>query len=269
MKTLPVRDALHAVAEIGYDGVELCIMPGWPSDPAKLSASDRRDIRKLIADTGLGLPALQDNLPLAGTPEKRAFNLERLKLAAEMAHDLSPQNPPVLDTILGLKTAQWETDKGRMVQELKDWARVGESAGLTIAVKPHAAQALNSAEKALWLLKEAGSPRLRIVYDYSHFSVEGFGLEQSLRELLPKIALIAVKDAEGTPEKHVYLLPGDGKIDYVEYLRLLKKMEYNGYAAVEVSGMIHQKPGYQPVPTARLCYERLSKAFATAGIQRK
>ena len=70
--------------------------------------------------------------------------------------------------------------------------------------------------------------------------------------------LIVVKDSTGTSEKHAFLLPGDGKTDYLAYFRLLKELGYRGAVAVEVSGMLHRKPGYQPIATAQLCYARLA-----------
>lgn len=268
MKSLDAERALRTLREIGYDGVELCVMEGWPTDSAKLTPPVRRELRKILTDTQLVVPAIQESLPLTGTPEKRAYNLARVKLAAEIAHDLASP-PPVLDTIVGLKDSEWDAVKAKMAQELHGWLRATEDSGLVIAVKPHAGQALDNVERTRWLLQEVASPRLRIVYDYSHFHVEGFGLEESLGALLPQTAFIAVKDAKGTPQKHDYLLPGDGDTDYVEYFRTLHKMGYAGCVGVEVSGMIHQKPGYDPIATARLCYERLAPAMAKAGISRK
>jgi inosose dehydratase len=177
MKPLPTAEALRTIAAIGYDGRELALMPGWPADPAALTATGRKEIARVLADTGLALPALNENLPLTGTPQSRARNLERVKLAAEMAHELSPAKPPCLDTILGLKTADWEASKDRMADELHDWARVVESAAMTIGVKPHAAQALDTPAKAIWLMNQLRSPSVRLVYDYSHMFMGGFGLE--------------------------------------------------------------------------------------------
>ena len=77
-----------------------------------------------------------------------------------------------------------------------------------------------------------------------------------------------MKDAAGTPAKPEYLLPGDGKTDYLEYFRLLKELRYSGFVGVEVSAMIQRRPEYKPVPTARLCYERLAPLFARAGVER-
>lgn len=268
MRSLSTAEALKAVSRIGYDGVELCLMPGWSTDPAAMSTSDRRELVQMLRDLRLSVPVIQESLPMVGTPEKRSYNLDRLKRCADLAHAIGGANPPLLDTVLGLKTSAWEEVKGRMAHELREWARVAEGARMTIAIKPHAAQAVHNAERALWLLKEVGSPRIRLVYDHSHFFIEGYGLEESLRQLFPYVAFIAMKDSAGTPEKHQYLLPGDGKTDYLQYFRLLKNLGYRGAVSVEVSSMIHRQPGYDPIATAQLCYNRLAPFFAKAGLRR-
>ena len=268
MKSLSTAEALRTLAETGYDAVEMALIPGWPTEPQRLSAGDRRDIRKMLADWKLALPALQESLPLSGTPQNRAANLERLKQATALANDLAHEKPPVVETIIGQRTADWDNVKGWMAEEMAAWAKVAKSAGVTVCFKPHAGQAVNTPERALWLLRQAASDRLRIVFDYSHFSLAGLPLADTLKQLLPFTALISVKDSAGTADKPQYLLPGDGKTDYVEYFTLLKQFGYAGFVVVEVSSMIHSKPGYQPVPTARLCYERLAGAFAKAGLRR-
>jgi hypothetical protein len=37
---------------------------------------------------------------------------------------------------------------------------------------------------------------------------------------------------------------------------------------VEVSAHIHRKPGYEPVPTTKLCYARLAPMMERAGLVR-
>ena len=128
MKTLSTQEALRAIAEIGFDGVEPCLITGWPADPAKLSAPDRRALRSVLGETGLAVPALLESLSITGVAAKRASNLERLKLAVDIGNELVPSTPPVIDTIIGGKTADWEKLKGTMADELHAWARVAEDA---------------------------------------------------------------------------------------------------------------------------------------------
>ena len=268
MKNLATPDALRLIRETGYDGVQLALMPGWPTDPARLSAGDRRVLRRQIEDSGLTLAALLENIPLRGTAEARTANLERLKRAVELGRELVPGQPPYLDTILGRKKAEWENVKEAMAAELRTWIPILEEGGTTLVFKPHAGDAVQSAERALWLIRAVGSPRLRVVFDYSHFFVEGYSLEESLRPLIAYSPFIVVKDSEGTSEKHTYLLPGEGKTDYLAYFRLLRELGYSGFVSVEVSAHVHRKPEYRPVPTTKLCYERLAPLLEQAGLVR-
>ena len=268
MKDLATVDALRLIKDIGYDGVQLALMPGWPADPAKLAADDRRTLRRQIEDSGLAVPSMLESIPLSGTPDARAKNLERLKRAVELGHELAPSQPPYLDTILGRKTADWDKVKDAMADELRTWVPLLESGNTTLVFKPHIGHAVHSPERSLWLINAVGSSRIRIVFDYSHFFVEGFPLEGSLRQLIAYSPFLVVKDSEGTPGKYEYLLPGDGKTDYLAYFRLVKELGYSGFVNVEVSGHIQRKSDYAPVPTTKLCYERLAPLMAQAGLVR-
>lgn len=268
MRTLPADAALRTLALIGYDGVELSLLPGWPTEPAVLSKTGRKLLSSLLSDLGLALPSLLEALHLTGSPAKRAENMARLNRAFELAHDLCPRRPPLVETVLGRKPAEWDQVKAAMAEELRSWAETAGKAGCVVCFKPHAGHAVNSAERALWLIREVGSANLRVVYDYSHMYLEGLPLAGTLRQLLPFAPFIHLKDAVGGPQKHQYLLPGEGGTDYTEYFRLLKEMNYRGFVVVEVSAAIHRLPGYDPVATARLCYDRLAPAFERAGVSR-
>lgn len=270
MKALAPEAALRTLAEIGYDGVELAVMPSWPTEPARLAPPGRRRLRELLSSLGLALPALCESLAMTGKPGVRAANLERLKRTAELARDLTPAgaSPPVIETVLGLKTLDWETAKERLAEELREWAGVAAAAGVTVCFKAHAGQAVHTPERALWLLRQAASPALGLVYDYSHFSLAGLPLEGTFSQLQSATRLIHVKDARGAATKPEYLLPGEGATDYAAYFRMLKARAYGGFVVVEVSSMIHGKPGYDPVSTARRCYERLIPALAQSGARR-
>ena len=147
-------------------------------------------------------------------------------------------------------------------------ARVAEAARTVIAIKAHVGGAVHTPEAALWLWRQADSPWIKLAYDYSHFQLRSFSLEQSLRAMAPQTAFIHVKDSRGDAARVQFLLPGEGDIDYAAYLRLLHEARYAGYVVVEVSGQIHGKPGYDPIAAARKSYQHLARTFEAAGARR-
>lgn len=258
MKSLKLADALKQCAEIGYDGVELALMSGWPCDPATLKGNARADLGKRLNDSGLAVLGLMENLPWVGDGRHQAWVLDRLRQAAELGQVLSPRSPVVLETILGGRPADWEKVKGPLARTMADWAKVAEKERMIVAIKPHVSNAMHTPEAARWVIDQVESPWLMLAYDYSHFTLRGIDLAQSLEVMLPRTVFIHVKDAKGEPGKVQFLLPGDGAIDYGSYFALLRKANYRGPIVVEVSGQIHGKPDYDPVAAARRAHANLA-----------
>jgi sugar phosphate isomerase/epimerase len=268
MKSLSITEALKTCAQIGYDCVELPVMVDWPADSAKLNADSRAELRQRIATSGLRLTALMENLPILGDEAKQAANLERLKLAAQLARDLNPMTPPLVETILGGKPGEFEAVKAEFAQRLERWSEAMAEAKVLLAIKAHVGNATQRPEQLLWLLDQVASPWLVAAYDYSHFQLQDLKMAETMDALLPKSRFIHVKDTEHAVGKGGFLLPGDGSTDYGEYFKLLAKSEYRGDVVVEVSGQVFGKPGYDPVAAARKCYNHLAPAMKAAAITR-
>ena len=66
MQTVPIDVAVAHCAALGFDGLEMTVIPGWTTDAATLDAAERRRIRKLYDDHRLELCGLSGNTPLAG-----------------------------------------------------------------------------------------------------------------------------------------------------------------------------------------------------------
>lgn len=269
MKSLKTAEALRICQKVGYDGVELALMPGWPTEPRLLGAKQRTELRQRLADSGLALMGLMENLREPADDANHRKNLDRLKAAAELGHTLSPKAPPPIETVLGGRPAQWDKLKERMAARLQDWVKVAETSKTVIAVKPHVGGALHTPEGALWLVKQCKSRWLRLAYDYSHFALRKFDLKRSLEILIPHTAFIHVKDSRGTAARFQFLLPGEGKTDYGRYFALLAKLGYRGPVVVEVSGQISRKRGYDPAKAARTSHAHLAPALRKAGVRKK
>ena len=113
---------------------------------------------------------------------------------------------------------------------MSEWAKVAEASKTTVCFKPHADHAVDRPDRAIWLLKQVDSPRIRIIYDYGHFYLEGLELESSLATLILTSPCLPEGFEKLPGGKHEYLLPGDGKTDYPEYFRILRQLRYSGYA---------------------------------------
>ncbi len=268
MRSLKVFEALKACADIGYSGVELACLKDWPCDATALTRGDRVALRSQLNDLALDLPCLMENLSLAVPESQHQANLERLKAVCELAHDLAPDEPPLVETVLGGKPAEWEQLRNQMVVALRDWERIASTHQIVIAIKSHLSGALHTPQDAKWLVQQINSPWIRLVFDYSHFQRQQLNLAESLATMIRETVFVHIKDNLTTDGKTEFALPGDARdIDYAEYLTLLKDGGYRGAVVVEVSSQVSGKPGYDPIAAAKRCYANIHPAFIKAGLR--
>lgn len=263
MQALPVDRALNLIRETGYDGAELCLMAGWPSEPAKLDAAARRRIRT----SGLPIPTLIENFNTLVADAEQERTLDRIRAAAALAHDIAPKSPSILQSVLGGKPAEWEQVKEKMAARLADWARVAGESRMPLAVKSHIGSASNTPEKLVWLLDRVKHPSLTAIYDYSHFQLLGLDLKTTIDTLLARSSFITVKDGRMVDGNPQFLLPGDGTIDYRRYFSILKEKSYRGWMLVEISRQLQTQPGYDPIAAARRSYAALAGPLKEAGLR--
>ncbi len=267
MKDFRIGDAVEYCARLGYEAIEITLNEGWPTEPAKFKSGDRAQLSFQLRDLDITLPAMMEQILLTADDAEHARNLEKIRLASQLGHEVAPNAPPLLETVLGGKPAQWEELKEPMAARLADWARVAAEVDQTIAIKAHVSGAAHLPEHIVWLLKQVRSRHIRAAYDFSHFQLQGVDMRGSLRDLLPETVFVHVKDAQGTPEKPEFLLPGDGDTDYVQLLQLLDEGGYRGPVVVEVSSQLQRKPGYSALDAADVAYESLWEAYETAGLR--
>lgn len=261
MKRIPVRQAIAHIARIGYKALELTLMPTWDTDPKLLTKRDRIDIRNQIGDLGLELSAVMESLRLGPDADKEMY-LERLKTAAELAHELSPGAPAMIETAVGGRSAAWEDTKAEMADQLGVWASTLEPLRTVLAIKGHVGNALDKPERVLWMFDRVMSPWVRIGYDYSHYKIHGLDMRKTMQQLVGRSVFIHVKDSVGTEENYRFLLPGDsGEIDYKEYASILREIGYQGPVLAEVSLQLSERPGYDGVAAAKRCWQNLAPYF--------
>ena len=124
-------------------------------------------------------------------------------------------------------------------------------------------------QQALWLLDQVRSPWIKIAYDFSHYQHRDLTMAETLKSLLPRTRFVHVKDARIENNRAVFVLPGEAGVDYPALLRQLDEGRYVGTVCVEVSGMVQNAKGYDPIAAARRSYENVEPAFRAARIRRR
>lgn len=267
MPKLSVCAAVAAAAEIGYDGIELACLPNGHATPDKLDAAERRAIKAKFDELGVELPALM--LGLNAMADDQAPELERLKQACELAHELAVGDLPVLVSTTGGSWKQWEADKERGADNIIKFAEVAGEAGLSFALEPHVGGFVHRPEQAEWVRQRSGGlPSLQFNYDHSHFILQDIPPSVAAPIMVPHAVATHLKCAEGDMEHVKFLLPGESDFNYPAFVKLLDDLGYDGYLTVEVSGMIWNQPDYDPIEAAKFCYQTLRGAIEAAGVTR-
>ena len=270
MPRTPWPEMVQQVAGIGYTSLELCVGAHYPTAPENLNGASRRNLRHALDAHNIGLGPLM----IAGisviepSHAKHQASLERLRQIAKLGHDLGLERPVIVST-LGGKIAEWEERRDLLTTCVRDWAQVTAVEGSSFAFEPHVGGVVNSPERAVWLIEQVHHANLKINFDYSHFELIDVPMEDALTALIASAAGIHVKDVRGRPPDFQFVLPGEGTLDYVDYLSRLSVAGYTGDVTVEISGQIFNAPGYDPIAAARFSYATLDRAFVAAGLARQ
>jgi len=265
---MTLADATALINAVGYDTLELPLMPGWPGQPEVFSADARKAFRDDLVARNLTCAALMEHLPLAVPEADWAAQAARLQRAAVLARDLSPRCQPLVETVVGGKPGEWDKWKAIFTDRLRAWAKLADSEGLVIAVKPHVSSALDQPAFCRDLITAVDSPRIRLAFDFSHFVHRGFDLVETARTLAPISAFVHLKDRAMGEKAVRFVLPGEGAINTSELLRTLVAAGYRGPVIVEVSAQVHSQSGYSAKAAAESSYRHLVSAWESAGLAR-
>lgn len=270
MPHVPIEAAVAHCASLGFDGLELAVIPGWSTDAAGLDGAERRRIRDLYDHHGLDICGLSGNVSLlADTEEAHRDAIDRfhsyLELAAELQH--SADHLIVTTTSAG-KAEAWDARRQELVDILGQVAEHAAGLGVRVGIEPHVGTALRTPYDVLWVVREVDHPALTVHFDISHFNVQGLDMDDVVATLAPHSLHTHVKDERGIVPNHQFLIPGEGDMNYVRYLRAMAAAGYTGHIVVEISIMVQDRPNFDALAAATQSYQVLSHAFDEAGIAR-
>jgi len=120
-----------------------------------------------------------------------------------------------------------------IVDCLKASAPVAEEAGITMVVEPlntlvdHGGYYLWSSKEGFEIVREVGSPNVRLLYDIYHQQIMEGNLIANITKNIDLIAHFHVGDVPGRHE------PGTGEINYLNVFKAIARTAYKGYVGLE------------------------------------
>ncbi|MBX3053423.1 MAG: sugar phosphate isomerase/epimerase [Caldilineaceae bacterium] len=270
MPDVSIDVSLPHLAGVGYDAVEIVVLPRFSTALTKMDAAERQRIPGLLKSHRLTLSAVNYYTALLEPdPTIWAGHLAAIKETIDLAVDWAQgDEPPVVISGVGGSPGELPA---RMVEVIDRAGAIAEHAtqrGVVVALEPHIGAAIETPDLMAEVLDQIDSPAIRVNFDISHFNVMGIPIEESVAKMLPYTAHTHVKDERGRTPDYEYVVPGEGEFDYVAYLQAMKRGGYAGVVSVEISFMVQRRAGYDPLATAAISYDVIAPAFEKAGVQR-
>jgi sugar phosphate isomerase/epimerase len=269
MPTVPIDVIVPHLSTLGFDAVEICVLPRFRTALATLDRSERRRVADLLQRYNLTLSAVNYYVSLmAEDAAIYAHNLSQIKGAIDLAVEWTQQGAPIVVSGIGGKPGDLATQQGQLVDRLNELGSYAESRGVTVALEHHVGAAAETPEQTIGLISQVESPAIRVNFDISHFNVMGIPIEESVTKMIPYAAHTHIKDERGRAPHHAYLIPGEGDFDYVTYLNCMAAAGYTGAISVEISTMVQKRAGYDPLAVAARSYAVVAQAFNETGVNR-
>jgi sugar phosphate isomerase/epimerase len=300
MATVPYTTFIPALADIGYRAIAISVVPsyriaGHVVDNAaaldNLTKADWRNIKQDFKERQLQLPSVVANRSLVGDERQEA--MEFLRKAIDVCVEVAIDDVPTLNTGTGGRGGELDDPhtQAMIVDALGELSDYAASRGVQVCIEPHVNAAIDTIERAEWLVRTIGRTALRLDFDVSHFEVQAEDMEQAIVRLTPLSGAAEIKDQrwrvsgehedtwyvpgngsdcvtlrDGRQLEFQFLLGGEGTFDLVRYLQLMKQQGFTRPVAFEASVQCQARPGYDALAAASSTYEWMASAWRNAGV---
>jgi sugar phosphate isomerase/epimerase len=243
-KRFSLKDTINALAEIGYEGVEiLCDIPH--AYPKTLTNSDINDIKQLISKLGISISNLNAFTLFAigdthhpswieTDPELRktriGHTLDCIKLARKLGVSNISTEPggPIINQRLNENELLKIFEAG--IHEILDTA---ENENVTVLVEPEPRLLIENSQQFIRFIKNFDSKYIGLNFDVGHFFCVGEDPSQVIYRLSDYVCHVHLEDI-AADRTHEHLMLGEGAINIDSVLKSLKDIGYEGFITIEL-----------------------------------
>ena len=223
---LPFEAAVEKIAALGYEYAEIY---GW-------ERLDLASAAKALGGSGVTLLSMCTTEFRLTDPKRRDLWLEGIGKSCEAAAALGVKK---LITQVGPDTGAARAEqRGSIVEGLKAGTRMLERAGVTVMLEPlntkvdHPGYYLTSSAEAFDIVREVGSPNVKVVFDIYHQQVSEGNIIPNITENLDCIAHL---HAAGHPGRHELQF---GENDYKNIFAAVDQAGYTGACGLEYGPLL-------------------------------
>lgn len=244
-----LEDALDLLADLGYGGVALT--PDVAHlDPFSTGEKDWEKARALLDRKKLRC-VLETGARFVLDPKRKHWPnlLSRDDSAAERRLDFYRRCLRMAKVLGSDLISIWsgpmesgddsEAAFARLLARLPRLLDDARKAGVSVCFEPEPGHLIDGHARYRELRRRLGREDLKTTIDIGHLIVTEPGAPQDhLAEFGPSLANVQVDDARRGVHEH--LMPGTGEIDFVPVFAELKRLKYDGPAALELSRDSHR-----------------------------
>jgi sugar phosphate isomerase/epimerase len=233
----PLEVMLAEIRRAGFLGLDLALVPGfcYPFDVLGAGPDEVQAFVARVRAAGFALPTL--------TVVPGSFN------AGDADHDAIVRNGVVfldLAVQLGIPAvnincggpigdrSRFREHAARQAEGLRRIARVAARSGLFLNVEaPHRNGLCRTLDDACFLLDAIAEDNGRFLLDTTHVLAGGASPSDAVTRFGARLGCVHLRDGRG---ENIFLVPGDGEIDFRGFFAALEATGYAGQCALELEG---------------------------------
>ncbi|MBP3964731.1 sugar phosphate isomerase/epimerase family protein [Paenibacillus lignilyticus] len=258
------EEALASISSAGFRYVDILTIDGWVHVHTSKLATEQdlaeqiNRSKQLLAQyslqpvaTNSGVsPQLHDRSPEAVSRRKAetAGLMQWMKALQINVAAIQPRQPD--------RSRPWEEVLDDCIASLQEQLEIAHAAGIRMALEFHANSPFETMEQCLRFMERM--PDMPIVYDPTHFVMQGVPLEETF-VFLERAAHVHLRDAAKDQMQVRY---GTGAVDFHRVLEELKQRGYQGGFSIEYL----QTDQFDVMEDAVQLYERIIEAFPAVTI---
>jgi len=234
---VPFPDRIAKVSEIGLPAFEF-----WSWSSRDIGEIKRRKQRYGLQTAAFGV---DPTVSLVDQGIVGSF-VKAVEGSINTAHELDCKTL-IVTTGNELKGVPRSEQHERIVNCLKEAAAVVEGEKVTLVLEPlnvlvnHMGYYLSSSSEGFDIIKEVGSPNVKLLYDIYHQQITEGNL---ISTIIKNIGMIGHFHAADVPGRHE---PGTGEINYANVLKAISDAGYEGYVGLELAPTKTPEQALRPI----------------------